>query len=71
MLFSINAFIGGIEVDIDTRLNIIKSNVMGNGRHFITTNDVIWLINMVEEQQTEIKRLEVVEQAYEAWKLAK
>ena len=58
-------------MDIDTRLNIIKSNVMGNGRPFITTNDVIWLINMVEEQQTEIKRLEVVEQAYEAWKLAK
>lgn len=58
-------------MDFDTRLAIIKSNLFGNGRQFITNNDVAWLLETVEEQQKEIEQLKVVSQAYEAWKLAK
>ncbi|MEH7236774.1 hypothetical protein [Bacillus sp. JJ1562] len=57
-------------MDINTRLNVIKSNLSGNGRQFITTNDVIWLLNTVEAQQMEIEHLKTVEQAYEAYKSA-
>ena len=57
-------------MNINTRLAVIASNFSGNGRQFITTNDVAWLLDTVDAQQKEIERLKVIEQAYEAYKSA-
>ncbi|MEH7223875.1 hypothetical protein V7112_08640 [Bacillus sp. JJ1566] len=44
-------------MDTNTRLIEINEKISGNGRQFITSNDVIWLMNTVAAQQKEIERL--------------
>lgn len=58
---------------MDERLTEIKEKQFfeTGGDNFIKFDDVVWLIDTVEKLQIEIEHLKVIEQAYEAFKLAK